>query len=301
MAQTVNLFLEKVVASESNFSNFIDIYNQNLDKIDALGNIRLSDIFVDGGFSLGSNIISECLAMQFAQSSIEPNFNNSIYFNDGELNVRDGSGRVIKVTSSGDLGATGSLRGEKITESPILGTSGLSGNFANFTDSISSGLTDKYTLASNGFDVTKSAFNPSLNDKSIMGYVVDLVVNQNVVDTVVIPFGLLSTSVSAVSAQKVEFLLNVGANSRGVKGVFNREITGKDTFRFAYLSSTMPAQSKVVIYEAQVRGQKGEAGILGGGSQSIYYGIVRFTPRNDANKSNSRNSQVILEMLTHKF
>ena len=285
------LNLENPILSETDFNGFITIYNANLDIIDGLGNLNLSSINVDGNFSLNNNLMSECLAIHFVESTVTPNFNNSIYFDNGELHIRDGAGRIIQVTSSGDLSAAGALRGNKITESPVLGTSGLRANqsFPNFTLAIPANLTGKYELNTYGFNFIKSGYNPTLGDVAMFGWVVDLDVNGTIVDTAVIPFSLRKAGLATVSKQTDEYPLYVGSNSQGVKVNFDKGIDGKDRMECYYTSTTMPANSKLVFYEAQIRGQKGDPAPAEV-AETIYYGLVSYTPLNPANLANSQDT-----------
>lgn len=296
MAQTPLLNLEKPIASEVTFAELVNVYNDNLDIIDGLGNLRLSDITVDGNLGLNSNLITQCLAIQFIEGSITPNFNNSIFFEDGELHIRDGGGRIIQVTNEGDLAAPGGLRGTKITESPILPTSGLTLNASatGFVEAIPDHIADKYTLLNNGFRINRNAINPLVGDASLMGFVADLEVNGVVVDTVVVPYGVgSSTNPTTIATRNQFYALAVGAGSQGIKFIYRKGGGTQDFINVEYISASLPANSKIVFYEAQIRGQRGASAEVGATAQTIYYGLTSFVPINDTNRTNSQNSATI--------
>ena len=261
MAETQRLSLGLGIADELTFAGFIDLYNENLEKIDFLAYPSISNIVVNGNFPLAGNEITECHAIQFVETNIEPTSNATVFFLNGEFHIRDGSGRVIQVSDSGSVNvSSGQVRGEKIAESGNLRTSG---NVVGGTiTTIFSGFTvprDKdeiYVISGDNLDIKRG------QDNSFFGFVVDLIVGTETTDTVVIPMGGRANS-GIVSGSLTSHYILKASNNQFVRFNYVKNPTSMDYISFSYGSVTLPENTKVRVYEAEVAGKPGLQGPAG--------------------------------------
>ena len=107
---TRNMNLEKVESGVSSTEDLIRIINQNADKIDAHSHISgegervpTSALFSNSDLKLRNYRLLDAKTLSFLSNPEDSLINNSLYFKNGELFARDGSGTPIQITSNGKL------------------------------------------------------------------------------------------------------------------------------------------------------------------------------------------------------
>ena len=121
MANTTFLNLDLLESGEITLAQLIQAINDNSQKIDLHDHttgkgqrVPLSSIIADSDLDMNGNRFFDLNAIAMISRQDSSTLNNSIYFREGELYVRDGSGREIKVTHEGSSGVSGGGKGRLI-------------------------------------------------------------------------------------------------------------------------------------------------------------------------------------------
>ena len=266
MANTRFLNLELLETQGFTLAQLVAKINDSLEKLDQHNHtqardIPLSSIVANSSLNFNQNSALNLSFIGMLSRSNSSTLNNSIYFKDGELFVRDGSGREIQISHEGGqaIASPGRVRGNLLAESPTLGTSGLSVNTqVNVTWDIPADYQSKYTQANGVISVN---LEPVV--ASQFGYVIDVEVGGTVTSTAVLPYGDLPLSATGIRNTNDilrRYLLKL-SSTQGLGVSYGRGVN--DSLTLLYLSATLPANTVVKIYEAQVRGAPGAQGIQG--------------------------------------
>ena len=113
MANTTFLSLELLESGDITLAELISKINENSEKLDLHDHttgkgreVPLSSIISDSSLNMNENSVLNVDTLSMLSKTSSSTINNSVYFKNGELFVRDGSGREIQISREGALVAT---------------------------------------------------------------------------------------------------------------------------------------------------------------------------------------------------
>ena len=197
MANTTFIDLELLEAGDITLAQLIDKLNQNTEKIDNHDHttgrgreIPLSSIIADSSLNMNENSVLNIDTIGMLNKTSPSTLNNSVYFKNGELFIRDGSGREIQISQEGGLIATaGTSRtplwaSVNVTTGP-LATGTRLGNWVTAPDKPDS-------VTGIGSDLLVLPIHPPSN--AILGYWVVSEIDGTEIDSYFFPWGGLYRS-----------------------------------------------------------------------------------------------------------
>ena len=267
---TPNINLEELIAQGITLADLVRILNANFLKLDnhnhALGagrSLVLSNVTADSSLDMNNNPLLGLEKLGFENNEADNLLRQSVYFKGGELYVRDGAGREIQISKEGAANVDdGQIRGDLIVESVTFGTTGLSGIITN----VFTGKTLPDDLQDN-FSLTNSVVaykNASPVRPAMLGFVVDALVGDEVKSSLILPLGMSNLVGVTISNDYTQSLLKF-SNNQSIKVGINSHGTPDNEFKLSFIhdTNTLPANSKVRVYEAIIQGAKGGTGPAG--------------------------------------
>ena len=252
MANTRFLNLELLESQGLTLAELVSKINDSLEKIDTHNHtqareIPLSSIVSNADLGMNENAVINIDYLNFLNRVPSVPTNGSVYFKDGELFVRDFSGREIQVTHEGGnfTNIPGNAKGDLWASAPIKTGAVASGAVLNGDWTTAEALPSEVAL--NGTDKIRIPNVPT--DPSFIGFWVDVAVSGSVIDSVFVPWKL----------ETAQDILLTNTNTAEIMLVNN---SGRQDFDLFIDSKGQQAgaNTEVRVYPAVIRGARGQQG-----------------------------------------
>ena len=276
MANTTFINLELLESGQITFEQLIAKINENSQKIDLHDHttgkgreIPLSSIIADADLDMNSNRFIDVNAIAMISRQDSSTLNNSIYFREGELYVRDGSGREIKVTHEGSSGVSGGGKGRLIATATFTTaftpTAGTQVTGANITWTVE----PDFSSATN-YRVSGDLLNfPQCLADGQVGFIVEGGIGNVSESCSYVPWsvyiGDYSTRNNAITNSNLTYKIGVSddATIRALNLVAQRNFSTRHPDRFAVYGAGSPIKANSTIRFYEWLGGAGPPGATG--------------------------------------
>ena len=278
MANTTFLQLRLAELEGFTLADLIALLNENFGKIDTHNHtqareIPISSVVANASLNFNSNAVLNTEFITFLNNSVSISRNASIYFKDGELYVRDSSGREIQITHQGGqaVNVPGNARGNLWLSAPIKSGTTRTGDTINDNWVASADNPSSVTIQ----DGHTIVFPGDPPDLSVLGIWAVMKVGDAVIEAIFMPWG-------AIEGTNTYTAKLSNANNYLALNFLKQKSSGQTrlTLTATADSGSVVANSSIEIYPAVVRGARGQQGPVGPVG-NIDYTLPAINPQED--------------------
>ena len=262
MAQTTFIRLELLEAGDITLQQLITKVNENSEKLDSHDHttsrgreVPLSSIIPDSALNMNNNSVLNVDTLSMLNKTSPSTLNNSVYFKNGELFVRDGSGREIQISREGAVISTAGNSRTPLWASATLNTAGLAKDAVmNNNWTAGDGKPDEITLAGTNLSVP-----PDTPSNGILGLWVTVEISSAEVGSVFLPWRKIEDVKDSIpiKVSSGTATANLVLTYTRVSGALTLDIQSNGS------SETADANTVVKVYGAEAKGAQGATGETG--------------------------------------
>ena len=259
MAQTNFIRLELLEAGDITLQQLITKINENSEKLDSHDHttsrgreIPLSSIISDSSLNMSNNSVLNVDTLSMLNKNSPSTLNNSVYFENGELWVRDGSGRAIQISREGAVISTAGSSRTALLASATIKTGSVTGSAIDNWVGADDYPSNFPAIADNLFRL------PDLSDEeSLLGVWFVVEIDGAEVSSVFFPWRVITSSTG----------IKISVSGNQFMNIIPTLHTNNSTFFYevASLATSVRADANAVlkVYGAEAKGAQGATGDTG--------------------------------------